>query len=63
MSKMGSAVVWIQDNNLQDDPDALVKYVEHKKKQDGRNNTKPATPEWKDAGDIPNRDSESKGGQ
>lgn len=33
MSKMGRAVFWIQENELQDDPNALTLYVDHLKKQ------------------------------
>ena len=29
MSKMGHAVQWIQENNLQNDPNALEKYIKH----------------------------------
>ena len=39
MSKMGRAVQWVQENGLQDHPEALTKYIEHLNKQknnDGR---------------------------
>lgn len=34
MSKMGRAVLWVQENGLQGDPNALSKYLEYLKKQD-----------------------------
>ena len=34
MSKMGRAVLWVQENGLEGDPNALKKYLEYKKKQD-----------------------------
>jgi hypothetical protein len=34
MSKMGRAVLWVQENGLEGDPNALSKYLEYKKKQD-----------------------------
>lgn len=38
MSRMGRAVLWVQENGLEDDPDALKKYLEYldKKKSDVR---------------------------
>ena len=33
MSKMGRAVQWVQENGLQDHPEALTKYIEHLSKQ------------------------------
>jgi len=42
MSKIGSAVQWIQENNLQDDPNALKKYIKYghtKYKPEQRKNT------------------------
>lgn len=34
MSKMGRAVLWVQENGLEGDPNALRKYLEYLKKQD-----------------------------
>lgn len=34
MSKMGRAVQWIQENSLENDPDALKKYTEYLAKQE-----------------------------
>lgn len=42
MSKMGRAVLWIQENGLQNDKSALQKYVVHinKTKKKNEKNTK-----------------------
>jgi len=37
MSKMGRAVLWVQENGLKDDPAALSKYINQKDK-DGTSN-------------------------
>ena len=29
MSKMGRAYEWVQENGLENDPDALAKYIKH----------------------------------
>ena len=34
MSKMGRAAQWVQENGLENDPDALKKYTEHLAKQE-----------------------------
>lgn len=48
---MGKAVLWVQENGLENDPDALKKYIIHlNKKENGHSkNTKPK--ESEDSGD------------
>lgn len=33
MSRMGRAVLWVQENGLEEDPNALRKYLEHLEKE------------------------------
>jgi hypothetical protein len=37
MSKMGRAVLWVQENGLEDDPKALSKYTIHLTEENERN--------------------------
>ena len=55
MSKMGRAVLWVQENGLENDPDALKKYIEHLKKQESKkdgNSKDSESGEWKEARDL-----------
>lgn len=52
MSKMGRAVLWVQENGLQDDPAALGKYKIHLTKEDERNIEKQKIKHGKDNKDI-----------
>ncbi len=57
MSKIGHAVQWIQENNLQDDPNALQKYIKY-------GHTKYKLKQRKNTESISNgRSVEPKGGQ
>ena len=40
MSKMGQAVQWIQEQGLENDPDALKKYLEYR---DGKESKEPGS--------------------
>jgi hypothetical protein len=59
MSKIGRAVQWIQENDLENDPQALTKYIEHQeenqKKENQNGHSKDSeSGEWKEARDLPN---------
>ena len=61
MSRMGDAIQWIQENDLEDDPKALTKYIEYQNKIKKSNSEKNGNSEntdagkWKETGNIPNR--------
>ena len=50
MSKMGRAVFWIQENRLENDPDALKKYIEHLKKEEENERNRKARAEERKEG-------------
>jgi len=51
MSKMGRAVQWVQENGLENHPDALGKYIEHLNKKKNGNSKDNKSKEQENTGD------------